>query len=126
MSSKVSSDPNPSKDDHLLLGQIAYWLLLMLFIGLAILGGHNILHKSASNSRSLFLFYVASLAVILLRIALFADVFLHYPYLFYVICLVTMPTFLEVITGLSLVMCNVELVLKFRSAMLLETHFLGC
>lgn len=39
-----------------------------------------------------------------------------YPLGFYQICLQTMPIFMYIIMGLSLVTCNVELVVKFRIA----------
>lgn len=52
--------------------------------------------------------------VVTIRVVLFSDVFINWYYNLYVIGLITLPTFLYLITGLSLVMCNVELVIKFR------------
>ena len=72
------------------------------------------------KSKSLLIFYISSLTVIALRVMLFTDVFAHYPWYFYVICLITMPTFLYLITGLSIVMCNFELAIKFRICLINE------
>jgi hypothetical protein len=78
------------------------------------------------KSNSLLIFYISSLTVIALRIILFADVFIGYPWYFYVICLITMPTFLYLITGLSIVMCNFELAIKFRICLINEdVHMKG-
>ena len=72
-------------------------------------------HKMGKlNSKSILVFYCSSIIVVTIRVLLFSDVFIHWFKYFYVIGLVTLPTFLYAIVGLSLVMCNVELVIKFR------------
>jgi len=72
-------------------------------------------HKMGKlNSKSILVFYCSSIIVVTIRVLLFSDVFIRWSPNLYVIGLVTLPTFLYAIVGLSLVMCNVELVIKFR------------
>jgi hypothetical protein len=71
------------------------------------------------KSKSILIFYVSSLTVIFLRVLLFTDQFINYPWRFYVIMLITMPTFIYLITGLSQVMCSFEIIMKFKN---LETN----
>jgi len=49
----------------------------------------------------LLAFYVSSMAVIVLRILLFTDQWANYDDTKYVILLITLPTYLYLITGLS-------------------------
>jgi hypothetical protein len=48
-------------------------------------------------------------------VCLFADVIINFQWPIYVILLITMPTFISLISGLSLVMCNLELVIRFKN-----------
>jgi len=74
------------------------------------------------KSKSILIFYVSSLIVVTFRVVLFTDVFANYTWKFYVIFLITMPTFLYIITGLSLVMCNFELIIKFKMTEISEEN----
>ena len=114
----TSRPSNTSKDDYSLQGTIVYYILFMCFIGLAALGVHNAVRAYRMGKfkcKSILIFYVSSLTVIFLRIMLFTDQFIDYTWNFYVIVLITMPTFIYLITGLSQVMCSFELILKFKN-----------
>ena len=93
----------------------------MLFLLLGALGIYNVVvgyRVGRLISKSIRIFYVASITLIAFRVVLFTDPLLvnGYPLGFYQICLETMPIFIYIIMGLSLVTCNVELVTKFRIA----------
>ncbi len=105
------------RDDVSEVGIIVYWILFFLFTGLTCLGLLNAKTAQAIGrlkSHSILTFYISSLLLLALRVLLFADVFLHWPLDFYLIGLITLPTFLYLVTGLALTMCNFELVIKFR------------
>ena len=105
------------KDDETKFGEIIYWILLVLFTGLDCLGIYNVISAykiGRLKSRSILVFYLSSIMVVTFRVLLFSDVMIPWPWNFYVIGLVTLPTFVYLVTGLSLVMCNFELVIKFR------------
>ena len=90
----------------------------MCFVGLAVLGVHNAIRAYQMGKfkcKSILIFYVSSIVVIFLRIMLFTDQFIDYTWNFYVIFLITMPTFVYLITGLSQVMCSFELIIKFKN-----------
>ncbi len=100
-----SSRPsNQFKDDYSLQGTIVYYILFMCFVGLAVLGVHNSIRAYRMGKfkcKSILIFYVSSIVVIFLRVMLFTDQFIDYTWNFYVIFLITMPTFVYLITGLS-------------------------
>lgn len=99
-------------------GKIVYYILFLCFIGIGVLGILNAIRAynvGKFRCKSLLIFYLSSLTVILLRIILFTDQFIDYPWNFYVIFLITMPTFIYLITGLSQVMCSFEIILKFKN-----------
>ena len=93
-------------------------VLFGLFVLVGLLGLFNVYKAykcSKLSSKSILLFYVSSLLVILLRIVLFTDEWMDYAWKFYVVGLITLPTFLYLITGLSQVMLSVECVFKYRN-----------
>lgn len=99
-------------------GKFTYYLLLLMFAGLAILGFYNFYYGrkiQRLNSISLIVFYISSLSVVMLRIALFSSVFIEYDGNFYGICLLLMPNYLNMLAGLSIVMCNFELAIQFKN-----------
>jgi len=109
---------NQFKDDYSLQGTIVYYILFMCFVGLVVLGLHNAIRAYRTGKfkcKSILIFYVSSIVVIFLRIMLFTDQFIDYSWNFYVIFLITMPTFVYLITGLSQVMCSFELIIKFKN-----------
>ena len=67
-------------------------------------------------------FYVSITLVLFIRIVLFTDVFMHYNTDFYVIVLITMPTFLYLITGISLVLQNFELMMIFKNISTMQSN----
>lgn len=110
-----------TKDDESKFGSITYLVFLVLFLLLGALGIYNVVvgyRVGRLISKSIRIFYVASITLIAFRVVLFTDPLLvnGYPLGFYQICLETMPIFIYIIMGLSLVTCNVELVTKFRIA----------
>jgi hypothetical protein len=114
-----------TKDDDNKFGSVTYLVFLVLFLLLGALGIYNVVvgHRVGRLiSKSIRIFYVASITLIAFRVVLFTDPLLvilngyGYPLGFYQICLETMPIFIYIIMGLSLVTCNVELVTKFRIA----------
>lgn len=114
----TSRPKNPIKDDYSLQGTIVYYILFTCFIALAALGVHNTVRAYRMGKfkcKSILIFYVSSLTVIFLRIMLFTDQFINYTWNFYVIFLITMPTFIYLVTGLSQVMCSFELIIKFKN-----------
>lgn len=74
-------DPVHYKDDSSFAGRCAYWFLLALFSLLLLLGLQNLRLGYKSDrlrSYSIWLFYISSLTVALLRVCLFADVLINY------------------------------------------------
>lgn len=109
---------NPKKDDFTTFGYICYWFFFVLFILLDSLLAYNFYHGcklGKLKSYSILSFYVSACVVITIRVVLFSDVLIEYPWGLYVIGLITLPTFIYLITGLSLCMCNFELVIKFKN-----------
>lgn len=101
---------------------MSYLVFLVLFILLGALGIYNVVvgrRVGRLTSNSIRIFYVTSISLIAFRVVLFTDPLVGsdgYPLGFYQIWLETMPVFMYIIMGLSLVTCNVELVTKFRTA----------
>jgi hypothetical protein len=60
------------------------------------------------------------MSVIILRILLFTDQWQNYSWNYYVILLITLPTFMYLITGLSQVMLSVGCIIKYRDLSLDE------
>ena len=113
------------KDDNSTFGYICYWILLFLFFVLdllAIVNFKDAYKLGRLKSTSILTFYVSVLTVVTIRVVLFSDVFADYPFQLYVICLITMPTFLYLITGLSLVLCNTELLVMFKNMQINQKH----
>ena len=99
------------------MGAVLYWILFFMFIGLDVFGFYNIIIANRIGklkTKSILIFYVSSIIVLTIRIVLFSDVFIGWGDNLYQIGLLTLPTFMYLLTGLSLVMCNFELVVKFR------------
>jgi len=118
MHSLLAGDTSSSKDDDSTFGEIAYYILMVFFVFLDIFGCYNMMHAyklGRLQSNSILTFYCSALIVITVRVILFSDVMFDYPTNMYVVCLITMPTFMYLVTGLSLVMGNFELVIKFRN-----------
>ena len=106
-----------TKDDDTLASIVAYDVLFVLFFILALIGSCNTyfaLKIQKFKNRSILIFYISSMSVIMLRILLFTDQWLNYPWNYYVILLITLPTFMYLITGLSQVMLSVGCTIKYR------------
>ncbi len=106
-----------TKDDDTLASRVAYDVLFVLFFILALIGSCNTyfaLKIQKFKNRSILIFYISSMSVIMLRILLFTDQWLNYPWNYYVILLITLPTFMYLITGLSQVMLSVGCTIKYR------------
>ena len=95
-----------------------------MFSLIFILGITNIwlLNKQAKFRKPIFAFYASSLSVIIFRIALFMDQWVHYPFNIYVIVLVSMPSYLFLIVGMSQVMLSVECIIKYKNFEIKETE----
>ena len=123
-------DPNQKKDDYSTQSKHAYDVLWFMFLFLFILGISNIwmLKKLSKFRKPIFSFYASSLCVILLRVVLFMDQWFNYPVNIYVVILVTMPTYIYLITGMSQVMLNVECIVKYKNFVIKEsegmTHYM--
>jgi len=116
------------KDDDSRDGRVVYDILFVIFFVLAVMGTCNIyfaLKTLKFKNKSILIFYISSMAVIVLRILLFTDQWQNYPWSYYVILLITLPTFLYLITGLSQVMLSVGCIIKYRELSLDENDDLS-
>ena len=95
-----------------------------MFLLIFILGITNIwlLNKQAKFRKPIFAFYASSLSVIAFRILLFLDPLVKWPYNIYVIVLVSMPSYLFLIVGMSQVMLSVECIIKYKNFEIKETE----
>ena len=98
-----------------------------MFVFLLILGCTNVwlLKKQAKFRKPIFAFYASSLTVIFFRVLLFMDQWIDYPTNIYVILLVSMPTYLFLIVGMSQVMLSVECILKYKNFETKESEVLS-
>ena len=69
--------------------------------------------KIRKFSKPIITFYLVSETVIVFRVLLFADPFADWNENFYVILLVSMPSYLYLIVGLSQVMLTLESIVKY-------------
>ena len=95
-----------------------------MFVLLFILGSTNVwlLNRLSKFRKPILSFYASSLAVVLFRIILFMDQWVNYPINVYVVMLVSMPTYLYLITGMSQVMLSVECIVKYKNFAIKETE----
>ena len=95
-----------------------------MFFLLVVLGIINVifLQKLAKFRKPIFAFYASSLCVISFRVVLFMDQWLHYPDNIYVVLLVSMPTYIYLITGMSQVMLSVECIIKYKNFSIKESE----
>ena len=112
------------KDDSTPFGKACYWTFLVLFtllLALTLKNFHQAYKLARLKSNSILIFYVSVTLVLITRVLLFTDVFADYPTRVYVIVLVTMPTFMYMITGLSLVLQNFELIGIFKNIAIMQS-----
>lgn len=60
--------------------------------------------------------------MVLLRVLLFADTMIDWPWEAYVIIFVSFPSYLYLVVGLSQVMLNLESIVKYKNFKILETQ----
>lgn len=91
------------KDDKSSPTKISYYVLLGCFVVLAFLGLTNIIlaYKIRKFSKPIITFYLASELVIVFRIVLFMDPFFDWNPISYVVLLISMPSYLNLLVGLS-------------------------
>jgi len=113
------------KDDDTPAGKKTYDTLFALFLILAVMAICNIYFAIKTlkfKNNAILAFYVSSMTVIVLRILLFTDQWVGYNDSKYVILLITLPTYLYLITGLSQVMLSFGCIMKYRDLSLDENH----
>ena len=66
-------------------------------------------------SKPIITFYLVSELVIVLRMLLFSDPFIHWGIVTYVVLLVSMPSYLYLLVGLSQVMLTLESIIKYKN-----------
>ena len=71
-------------------------------------------------SKPIVTFYTVSELVIVLRMLLFADPFIDFGDVTYVVLLVSMPSYLYLLVGLSQVMLTLESIIKYKNFKLRE------
>ena len=103
LSSDYTNEKGLVKDDKTVQAEHAYDILFIMFLALLALGCINIwmLYTMKKFRRPIVAFYASSLCVVLFRVVLFMDQWWDYPDNVYVILLVSMPTYLYLITGMS-------------------------
>lgn len=103
LSSDYTNEKGLVKDDKTIQAEHAYDILFIMFLALLALGCINIwmLYTMKKFRRPIVAFYASSLCVVLFRVVLFMDQWWDYPDNIYVILLVSMPTYLYLITGMS-------------------------
>ena len=116
-----------TKDDSSPQTKIAYYVLLGCFVILAFLGLTNIFlaHKIRKFSKPIVTFYLASELVIVFRIVLFMDPFFNWSDTSYVVLLVSMPSYLFILVGLSQVMLTLESIVKYKNFKIREEPAIG-
>ena len=92
-------------------------MLLFCFGVLAVIGTVNMCLALTIRkfSKPIITFYLVSELVILLRMLLFADPFFHWGIVTYVVLLVSMPSYLYLLVGLSQVMLTLESIIKYKN-----------
>lgn len=95
-----------------------------MFLAVLAIGCVNIwmLYTMQKFRRPIVAFYASSLIVVLFRVILFMDQWWDYPDNIYVILLVSMPTYLYLITGMSQVMLSVECIMKYKNFAIKESE----
>ena len=66
-------------------------------------------------SKPIITFYLVSELCILLRMLLFGDPFIDWDEVTYVVLLVSMPSYLYLLVGLSQVMLTLESIIKYKN-----------
>jgi predicted MFS family arabinose efflux permease len=93
-----------------------------MFLGLLVLGIANVamaIKIGKFANKAILTFYLSSLSVVCLRTALFLDPLASYSPVVYVVALVTLPSYLYLVTGLSQVMLSVDNTFQYKD---LEVH----
>lgn len=96
-----------------------------MYIFLGVFGIQNLMRAKRLNKLSqfsTFLFYVSSLIVIVLRVLLFSDPFLHWPMSIYLSVLISLPTFLFMFIGISQIIMSYECVVAYRNLEIKENE----
>ena len=95
-----------------------------MFLFLIVLGTINVwlLNKLSKFRKPIFAFYASSLCVVAFRVILFMDQWFDYPDNVYVVLLVSMPTYIFLITGMSQVMLSVECIIKYKNFYINESE----
>ena len=121
----AAGDPDSSdvaKDDNSPQTTITYYVLFGCFSLLACFGIVNIwlAQKIRKFSKPMVTFYLVSEMVILFRVLLFADPFVGWSSIVYVVLLISMPSYLYLIVGLSQVMLCIESIIKYKNFIIRE------
>ena len=115
-----------TKDDSSHQTITTYYVLLGCFTGLAIMGLVNICLALTIRkfSKPIVTFYLVTLTVIVMRMLLFADPLIDYSDSVYVVILVSMPSYLYLLVGLSQVMLTLESIIKYKNFKIREKETL--
>jgi len=106
-----------TKDDASDQTRISYYILFCGFAVLMCMGFVNICLAMTIRkfSKPIVTFYLVSELVISLRMLLFTDPFVDWGNATYVVLLVSMPSYLYLIVGLSQIMLTLESVIKLKN-----------
>lgn len=106
-----------TKDDASHETKVTYYILLIFFFVLACIGFVNVCFamRIRKFSKPIVTFYLVSELVIVLRMTLFTDPFVKWGDVTYVVLLVSMPSYLYLLVGLSQVMLTFESIIKLKN-----------
>ena len=109
-------------DDATKATKISYYVLLFLFLIIAVMGVVNICfsERVRKSSKPIWTFYIFSEIVIVFRVLLFADPFVTWGDATYVLLLISMPSYLYLLVGLAQVMLNCESIMRYKNFKILE------
>ena len=110
-------DDQEMKDDSSPQTTAAYYALLACFFSLACLGFVNVYlaFKIRKMSKPIVTFYLTSETVVIFRILLFSDPFVKWSSLNYGVLLISMPSYMYLVVGLSQVMLTLESIIKYKN-----------
>ena len=105
------------KDDSSDQTITTYYVLLSCFSVLACMGVVNMCLARAIRkfSKPIMTFYLVSELVIVMRMLLFADPLINWGTVTYVVLMVSMPSYLYLLVGLSQVMLTLESIIKYKN-----------
>ena len=102
-------------------------MLFGCFLFLATFGVLNIYlaQKIRKFSKPMVTFYLVSEIVVVFRLLLFADPFIIWGDTMYVVILISMPTYLYLLVGLSQVMLILESIVKYKNFKIREEEVIS-